>query len=102
MDLSEKSLFFAKKNSRSLPQTASARLTARTARLLICCLFGFTPGTLLFAQSVTLAWDPNPAPGIVGYRLYSGTSSGVYTQSTNVGNITSVSVSPLQTGKTYF
>lgn len=54
------------------------------------------------AQSVTLAWDPNPDPTIAGYRLYSGTSSGVYTQHLEVGNTTTTLVSNLADGRTYF
>jgi hypothetical protein len=54
------------------------------------------------AQSVTLAWDPNLDPTIAGYRLYEGTSSGVYTQQIEVGNITAALVSNLADGQTYF
>ncbi|HST29299.1 MAG TPA: hypothetical protein VLK27_00490 [Chthoniobacterales bacterium] len=56
----------------------------------------------MFAQSVTLTWDQNPAANIAGYRLYCGTSSGVYSQCTDVGNVTSVNISALQVGKRYF
>ena len=41
-------------------------------------------------------------PGVIGYRLYSGTTSGVYTQQTEVGNATMVAVSNLVPGTTYF
>jgi hypothetical protein len=54
------------------------------------------------AQSVTLAWDPNPDPAIAGYRLYSGTSSRIYTQQLEVGNTTTTLVSNLADGRTYF
>jgi hypothetical protein len=54
------------------------------------------------AQNVTLKWDPNPAPNVAGYRLYYGTSSGVYTQEINVGNMTATLVSNLREGRTYF
>ena len=53
-------------------------------------------------QSVTLAWDPNPDPTIAGYRLYSGTSSRIYTQQLEVGNMTTTLVSNLADGRTYF
>jgi Fibronectin type III domain len=49
-----------------------------------------------------LAWDPNPASDIVGYRLYCGTTSGVYTQWIEVGNVSLVKVTSLQLGKSYF
>ena len=54
------------------------------------------------AQNITLKWDPNPAPNLAGYRLYYGTSSGVYTQEINVGNMTATLVSNLREGRTYF
>ena len=54
------------------------------------------------AESVTLVWDPNPAPNVAGYRLYCGTTSGVYTQITELGNTTATMVSNLVAGKTYF
>jgi hypothetical protein len=54
------------------------------------------------AQSVALAWDASTASDIAGYRLYAGTTSGVYTQQIDVGNNTSTSVSDLVDGTTYF
>jgi hypothetical protein len=49
-----------------------------------------------------LAWDLSSSPNIAGYRLYSGTTSGVYSQTSELGNATSTLVSNLVTGKTYF
>jgi hypothetical protein len=57
---------------------------------------------LCAAQTITLAWDPGAAPDIAGYRLYSGTASGVYTKVTEVGNATTTAVSNLGAGTTYF
>jgi fibronectin type III domain protein len=54
------------------------------------------------AQNIMLNWDPNPAPNLAGYRIYYGTSSGVYTQEINVGNTTATLVSNLTEGRTYF
>jgi Fibronectin type III domain len=59
------------------------------------------------ANSVTLAWDANPATSdvatnTVGYRLYFGTKSGQHSQSFNVGNTTRVTVSSLNPHKTYY
>ena len=51
---------------------------------------------------MTLAWDADPTPDIAGYRLYSGTTSGVYTQISDLGNVTQTLVSNLTTGKTYY
>ena len=58
--------------------------------------------TRVVAGNVTLAWDADSDPSVVGYRLYSGTTSGVYTQTTEVGNALAASVSNLANGNTYF
>ena len=52
-------------------------------------------------QSVTLAWDANPEPGIAGYRLYYGEPPGNYSNSVDVGNVTSFSVANLVELRTY-
>jgi hypothetical protein len=55
------------------------------------------------AQNVTLLWDPpNAESDIAGYRLYYGTASGNYSQSTEVGNATTTTVSNLAVGQTYY
>ena len=55
-------------------------------------------------QGVTLAWDEPDDPTISGYRLYWGTISGAYTQSSDAGPSTQESVSDDQFayGATYF
>ncbi|MBV8900542.1 MAG: fibronectin type III domain-containing protein [Verrucomicrobia bacterium] len=55
------------------------------------------------ARNVTLLWDPpSDDSGIAGYRLYYGTTSGNYSQSTEVGNATTTTVSNLTLGQTYY
>jgi Fibronectin type III domain len=54
------------------------------------------------AQTVTLQWNPSSSSNISGYRLYYGTSSGVYTHHLDIGKATVTSVSNLMEGKTYF
>lgn len=49
-----------------------------------------------------MAWDPNPEPDVAGYKIYYGTSPGSYTDSVNAGNITSLVISGLQAGLTYY
>jgi len=49
-----------------------------------------------------LTWNPSLSPNIAGYRLHSGTTSGVYSQTIELGNATSTLASNLVTGKTYF
>jgi hypothetical protein len=54
------------------------------------------------AQSVSLAWNPDPNANLAGYRLYCGTTRGVYTQRIEVGKTTTISISNLAAGRTYF
>ena len=81
-------------------QLATLRWTALLARiaLLLAGLFALTTD----AKSVTLAWDVDSDPSVVGYRLYYGISSGNYTQNTDVGNGTTVTITNLTVGYTYF
>lgn len=52
------------------------------------------------AAEVTLEWDP--APNAAGYRVYYGTAPGSYTQSNDAGASTTLTVTGLEQGKTYF
>ena len=52
--------------------------------------------------SVTLAWDPNPEANLKGYRVYYGSASGNYTFMVDAGNCTSLTISGLEAGKTYY
>lgn len=51
---------------------------------------------------VTLEWDPNPEPEVVGYYVYVGTQSGVYTRVVDTGSQTFIRVAPLDPGITYY
>ena len=42
-----------------------------------------------FSGTVSLAWDPVADTDLAGYRVYYGTAPGNYTQSVDVGNVTS-------------
>lgn len=53
-------------------------------------------------SSVTLAWDASPDSSIAGYRLYEGAASRTYTNVIDVGNATTVIVSNLVAGDTYY
>ena len=54
------------------------------------------------ASALNLAWDPNPEPDIDCYELSYGTSSGVYSTVIDAGPNTSVSVTGLVEGTTYY
>ena len=48
--------------------------------LVVTCSFSMMNGAA-FAANLTLAWDANSEPDLVGYRVYCGESSGKYTVS---------------------
>jgi hypothetical protein len=51
---------------------------------------------------VKLAWNANPEPDIVGYRVHFGEVSGTYTEIIDVGNLTQARLENLPVGDTYF
>lgn len=53
------------------------------------------------AQSVTLAWQPSANPTAIGFKIYYGPSTRVYTNSFSVGNVTNATISGLVEGATY-
>lgn len=53
-------------------------------------------------SSVTLTWYPSPSPDVTGYNVYSGSASGIYTNKISVGNTTSVTLSNMIAGNTYY
>jgi len=52
--------------------------------------------------SVTLAWDSSPATNLAGYKIYYGTASGSYSMMVDAGNCTSLAISSLDAGKSYY
>ena len=69
-------------------------------QVLSTILFCFYSANL-FAEQVTLAWNPS-AGNVGGYRLYYGQTSGHYTSNINIGNQTSYTVVGLTAGTTYY
>ncbi len=62
----------------------------------------FAHAALSASPSVSLAWNADTGPTVVGYNLDYGTSSGSLTQTQNVGNVTTATVSGLTAGTTYY
>jgi len=68
----------------------------------ICIVGFFSDGNFAQGGVPVLEWDPNPEPTIAGYNVYSGNSSGNYTHVVDVGLQTSVPLTNLMAGATYF
>lgn len=54
------------------------------------------------AGQITLAWDPSPETNVVAYRIYYGVATGAYTNTVQVGKVTTATVSNLVAGIPYF
>ena len=52
--------------------------------------------------STTLAWTANAESDLAGYKVYVGTSSGLYGTPTDVGKVTSYTLANLKAGATYY
>lgn len=59
-------------------------------------------GTLTYAGRATIQWNANVESDLAGYRVYRGTTSGVYTQMQDVGNVTSYQWNGLTPGQTHY
>jgi hypothetical protein len=51
---------------------------------------------------ITIAWDPNPDPIVVGYFVYVGTEPGVYSETHDVGNATAFAYTGAVEGQHYY
>jgi hypothetical protein len=54
------------------------------------------------ADSLTVAWDANFDPEVVGYYVFIGTASGVYSTTVDVGSATTYTFTPAFPGTTYY
>ncbi len=80
--------------------TLSLRLAMRVA-----FAFSFTYALCGTPNAPSLEWDPNPEPSIGGYNVYSGEASRYYSRYTrviDVGSQTSLLLTNLNAGVTYF
>jgi len=69
---------------------------------LLLIIFSWSSVVKAMATDVSFAWNPNPDPGLSGYKLYYGTASHSYGTSINVGNVTTYTVTGLGSGNYYF
>jgi hypothetical protein len=73
-------------------------LTTYLGDLLILAVLG----TTVQAGTATLAWNRSTDPIVVGYNLYYGGASGIYTNKMTVGPVTNAVTSGLLVGATYY
>ncbi len=59
-------------------------------------------GCRALADNVQLTWDMSSDPSVVGYEIYYGTTSGVYTNEVVLGNVSSATITNLTPGLTYY
>jgi hypothetical protein len=65
--------------------------------------FGQSAGnTPALAPPVTLRWDKSPGRAVKGYRLHYGTASRSYSETIDVGNVNTYTISNLIAGKRYY
>ncbi|HQR14635.1 MAG TPA: fibronectin type III domain-containing protein [Nitrospira sp.] len=54
------------------------------------------------ATTATLSWAPNMDSDLAGYKVYMGTTSGLYGTPVDVGNVTTYTAGNLTAGTTYY
>ena len=57
---------------------------------------------LTSAAQITLAWDASTDPSVTGYRVYYGSGSLAYSNAVSAGNATTLTISNLVAGTTYY
>ena len=70
--------------------------------LFLGIILAISPISSFAFTNVTLSWDSIANPLVAGYNIYYGGASGVYTNVINAGSNTSVTISNLINGVTYY
>jgi hypothetical protein len=81
------------------------RFAIQRAVLALVLLSGLAillPVSARATQSVTFGWEPSADTNVVGYNIYYGTVSHVYTSKVSFGNVTTATISGLVEGTTYY
>jgi hypothetical protein len=68
--------------------------------IVLTALFAVLP--VKGAQTVNLSWNSSTDTNVVGYTIYYGGTSGLYTNQISVGSVTNASVSGLTDGTIYY
>lgn len=71
-------------------------------RLLAIVVVLLSSASVGRADTLTLAWDPNPEPDVAGYYVFIGTASGIYDTVVDVANSTAYTFGSAQPGRTYY
>ena len=91
-------------NPDSNPLDDTVALTCRLLRwsiLLGAAAIALFFALTVFAEPLTLAWDPSPDAGVAAYRLHYGNAPGQYQFVTNVGPVLTATVE-VSTNATWF
>lgn len=80
----------------------TSRLRSSALIALWSCLLALSSLTSFAAPSITLAWDSSADPSVVGYKVYYGVGTRNYTNSVSAGSATTLTVSNLVVGTTYY
>ncbi len=92
-----------------LLSATACRTTENRRAEIICRPSTASPSSAVEGGAITIAWDPNKEPGLAGYRVYYGTSSGSYNSCVDVGNppksssgLIEYTLTSLDKGKKYY
>jgi hypothetical protein len=84
------------------PAAKPCRLRDSAPVVILLSAICYLLSAIGYAQSVTLAWNPNSETNLAGYYVYQGTTTGQYPQRTNVGLATTHTLTNLARGLTYY
>lgn len=90
-------------------QAVNGRQATRVLSLFAIALFFSLTAAKGYAADLTVAWDPNSEPDLIGYRIYCGESSGTYTVNHDITSTdpgarpaTTCKFTSLEEGKKYY
>ena len=79
-----------------------AALTGWISRIAIVSILAFGARATAQTSCVTLSWAASTDTNVVGYNVYYGVESRVYTNSIDEGNVTTATICGLDIGTTYY
>lgn len=93
------SVDLAGNESGGITKTATSTVQVNTPPSALSNVKAEDTGT---GYSLKVAWTANTEADLAGYKVYWGTTSGTYTNSLNVGNVTSYTIPGLTEGTRYY